>query len=79
MHSHIVHVGILYDNRYLYQSKRIVAHNTRLAGKNNFDIMRANVELYSKSPYFIGNQLWNDFTKEMKDIGTKKRFRPTCP
>ena len=67
-------LGILYDKRSEYQSNRVVIHNTRLTMKRNFDIARANVELYSKSPYCIGSKLWNDFPKETHDIGTKKSF-----
>ena len=67
-------LGIMYDNRIDYQTNRVATYNTRQTEKNNFDIKRANVELYSKSPYCIGSKIWNDFPKKTQDIGSKKNF-----
>ena len=51
-------LGIMYDNRIDYQTNRVATYNTRQTEKNYFDIKRANVELYSKSPYCIGNKIF---------------------
>ena len=49
-------LSILYDQSPGYTQNRTIPHNTRLVQKRNFDIMRANIELYSKSPYCIGGK-----------------------
>ena len=66
---------ILYDNRSLYIQDRIIPHNTRLATKRNFDIMRVNTDIYSRSPFCIGGKFWNNLPKQTQDKKTKKQFK----
>ena len=68
-------LGILYDNIQDYLPDRTVAHNTRLAGKRNLEINRANTELYAKSPYCIGGTFWNNLPKHVQEQKTKERFK----
>ena len=62
-------LGIIHDNRAQYLQDRIMPHNTRLATKSNFDIMRVNIELYSKSPFvIIAGKFWIDLPKQIQDM-----------
>ena len=56
---------IIYDHNSEYLPERVVWHNTRLAHKKTFELMRVNTRVYSKSPFYIGAKLWNDLPKHM--------------
>ena len=66
---------MMYENRLLSLNEKTVTRNTRLADKYIFDIKRVNLEIYSKSPYYIGGKLWNSLPKEVQDINTKGKFK----
>ena len=68
-------MSIFYDNRQQLLHERTVARNTRLADRYIFEIERANLELYSKSPYNIGGKLWNELPRHTQDLNTKKSFK----
>ena len=56
-------LGIIYDARanLLYQIN--LNRNTRRVDNYMFEIKRANLALYSKSPYYIGYSSWNNLPK----------------
>ena len=66
---------ILYENRLQLPGNVNMLHNTRQAIKSNFDIKRANTELYSKSPFCIGGKFWNNLPKQTQDLNTKEKFK----
>ena len=59
---------IIYD--IVYKSQKMTVRNTRLANKHNIDINRANTQLYSKSPYVIGGQIWNNLPRVKRQTQT---------
>ena len=66
---------IIYDIVSTSSQDRVIVHNTRLATKNNVNIVRANTQLYSKSPYTVGGQIWNNLPRVTQELNSKKRFK----
>ena len=66
---------IIYDIAPSSQQNRVVLHNTRMATKNNIEIGLANMQLYSRSPYYVGGQIWNNLPKLTQELKTKERFK----
>ena len=68
-------LSIIYDLKLEYLTERPACHNTRLAKKRTFEIMRSNTGIYSKSPFCIGGKIWNDLPKHVQDSMTKHKFK----
>ena len=49
--------------------------NTRTADKFNFQVRRPRTEMYKKSPYYRGVQVWDTLTKEVQDSKNKEVFK----
>ena len=64
---------IIYD--IVSKSQKMTVRNTRLATKRNVDINRANTQLYSKSPYVIGGQIWNNLPRFVQELDSKDKLK----
>ena len=65
----------IYDIVSMTKQPRIILQNTRMATKNNFELEVPNTQLYSRSPYYIGGQIWNKLPKMTQEQKTKERFK----
>ena len=68
-------MSIIYDIAPSYQQDIIALHNTRTAAKNNIKIGLANTQIYTRSPYYVGGQVWNSLPKQTQELKTKKQFK----
>ena len=70
-------LSIIYDirSKSLYQHHH--ARNVRWADTYAFEIKRANIELYIKSPFYVGCTFWNDLPKNSQDIDYQKVCKRT--
>ena len=66
---------IMYDLRQGSMYKRDSNFATRAGDRYIFEISRANLELYSKSPYCTGAKFWNDLPKQYQDLRTKELYK----
>ena len=65
---------IIYDIATLPQP-RIRLQNTRLATKYNVELELSNTQLYTRSPYHVGGQIWNKLPKKTQEQKTKESFK----
>ena len=68
-------MSIIYEKRLLSLNEKPIVRHTRRADKYTFDIKRVNLEIYGRSPYYIGGKLWNSLPKEVQEQRTKERFK----
>ena len=68
-------LAIFYDNILEFSQNVDRLHITRQAVKNNVELMRANIDLYSKSPFCVGGKFWNNLPKHIQDLKTKEQFK----
>ena len=66
---------MIYEKRLLSLNERPIVRHTRRADKYTFDIKRVNLEIYARSPYYIGGKLWNSLPKEVQEHRTKEQFK----
>ena len=61
--------------RLLFLNEKAVTRHTRRADRYTFDIKRVNLEIYSRSPYYLGGKLWNSLPKAVQEQNTKENFK----
>ena len=65
----------IYDIVSMAKQPRVILQNTRMATKNNVELELPNTQLYSRSPYYIGGQIWNKLPKMTQAQKTKESFK----
>ena len=68
-------MSMIYDLKQQSKYQRVASLNTRLADKYIFDIKYVNVDLYARSPYYVGSMFWNGLPKHTQDINAKMKFK----
>ena len=68
-------MSIMYENRLQTMNARVALRNTRQADKYIFETNRVNLEIYSRSPYYIGSKIWNDLPKNVQDMRKKETYK----
>ena len=68
-------MNMMYENKIRSMHERIGVRNTRQTDKYIFDINLVNLELYSRSPYYIGSKFWNGLPKPVQDLNTKEKYK----
>ena len=68
-------LGILYDVAPTSQQDRVILHNTRTATKYNVELSIANTQLYTRSPYYVGGQIWNNLPRLTQELKPKEQFK----
>ena len=68
-------MNMMYENRVNMNYERAVTRNTRQTDKYTFETNIVNLELYSKSPYYIGSKIWNNLPRHVQDLSTKKAYK----
>ena len=68
-------MSIMYEKKSHLMHERVVVRNTRQADRYIFDINRVNLDLYSRSPYYVGSKFWNDLPGHVQDLNTKEQYK----
>ena len=68
-------MSIMYEKKSHLMHERVVVRNTRQADRYIFDINRVNLDLYSRSPYYVGSKFWNDLPRHVQDLNTKEQYK----
>ena len=55
--------------------ERAVTRNTRQTDKYTIGKNIVNLELYSRSPYYIGGKIWNNLSRHVQDLSTNESYK----
>ena len=67
--------NIMFDLKQKGLFEKMHNRNTRNADKYIFDTNHVNLDIYVKSPYYVGAKYWNDLPKETQNSRSKMQFK----
>ena len=68
-------LNIMYALKGQSQFELIRDRNTRAAEKYTFATNIVNLDIYARSPYFVGAKLWDNLPLHIQNIDTKAHFK----
>ena len=68
-------MSMMYECKIQRMYERIPIRNTRQVDKYVFDIDRVRLDVYARSPYYIGSKFWNDLHRHVQQLDTKAAYK----
>ena len=68
-------MSMMYECKILGMYEKIPIRNTRQVDKYVFDIDRVRLDIYARSPYYIGSKFWNDLPRHVQQLNTKAAYK----
>ena len=68
-------LNIMYALKEQSKFELVRDRNTRAAQKYVFDTDIVNLDIYARSPYYVGTKLWNELPRNIQNSDTKFHFK----